>query len=287
MPSLAEGPLHHRLRRRSPSPCRGGFLVPLVSGLYYELHGPAGAPMVILSTGLGGSGHYWRPNLDALARDHQIVLYDHRGTGRSARELDGPVTVSAWADDLLLLIDELGVPKASVIGHAAGGVAGLALALQAPERLDKLVVVNGWSKADPHFLRCFAARLHLLRDSGVAAYVQAQPIFLYPAGWISRHTVEIDAEAEGHIAHFPALATVESRIAALAAFDIDARLGEIGVPVLALASADDMLVPAFCSERLASGIRSAQCVTMAWGGHACNVTDPDGFAAPVLEFLRS
>jgi aminoacrylate hydrolase len=261
--------------------------MPHVSGLYYETHGPAGAPVVILSPGLGGSGRYWRPNLDALARDYRVVLYDHRGTGRSAHELDGPVTVSAWADDLLLLIDELGVAKASVIGHAAGGVAGLALALKAPDRLDRLIVVNGWAKADPHFLRCFAARLHLLRDSGVAAYVQAQPIFLYPAGWISRHTAEIDAEAEGHIAHFPAQATVEARIAALAAFDVDARLGEIGVPTLALASADDMLVPAFCSERLAEGIKGAKLATMAWGGHACNVTDPDGFAALVLEYLRS
>lgn len=261
--------------------------MPLVSGLYYELHGPAGAPVVILSPGLGGSGNYWRPNLEALARDHQVVLYDHRGTGRSERKLDGPVTVSAWADDLLILINALGIPKASVIGHAAGGVTGLALALQAPDRLDKLVVVNGWSRADPHFLRCFSTRLHLLRDSGVAAYVQAQPIFLYPAAWISHHTAAIDAEAEGHIAHFPALETVESRIAALAAFDVDAWLSEIGVPTLALASADDMLVPAFCSERLASGIAGAKLATMAWGGHACNVTDPDGFAVPVLEFLRS
>ena len=261
--------------------------MPLVSGLYYETHGPAGAPVLILSPGLGGSGNYWRPNLDALARDHQVVLYDHRGTGRSDRMLEGPVTVSAWADDLLILIDALDVPKASVIGHAAGGVAGLALALQAPDRLDRLVVVNGWSKADPHFLRCFAARLHLLRDSGVAAYVQAQPIFLYPAGWISRHTAEIDAEAEGHVAHFPALETVERRIAALAAFDVDARLGEIAVPTLALAAADDMLVPAFCSAHLASHIHGATLATMAWGGHACNVTDPEGFAALVLEYLRS
>lgn len=259
--------------------------MPLISGLYYETHGPVGAPVVILSPGLGGSGHYWQPNLAALTRDHQVILYDHRGTGRSDRALTDPVTVAAWADDLLLLIDALGAPKASVIGHAAGGVAGLALALKAPERLDKLVVVNGWSRADPHFLRCFAARLHLLRDSGVAAYVAAQPIFLYPAAWISRHSTAIDAEAEGHVAHFPDIATVERRIAALAAFDVDARLGEIAVPTLALASADDMLVPAFCSERLASGIPGARLATMAWGGHACNVTDPDGFASHVIDFL--
>ncbi len=261
--------------------------MPLADGLYYEEHGWAEGPPLILSPGLGGSGNYWRPNLDALGRDHRVILYDHRGTGRSEHKLEEPITVSAWADDLLLLMDTIGAEKASVIGHAAGGVAGLALALKAPERLGKLVVVNGWSRPDPHFRRCFEARLHLLRDSGIAAYVHAQPIFLYPAAWISRHSAALDAEAEGHVAHFPPVKTVERRIAALRAFDIDAQLGEIAVPTLALAAADDMLVPAFCSERLASQIPGTTLATMAWGGHACNVTDPEGFAALVLDYLRS
>jgi len=261
--------------------------MPLASGLYYELHGQAGAPALILSPGLGGSGHYWKPNIDALGREYQVVLYDHRGTGRSEHKLEEAVTVGHWADDLVMLIDALGVEKASLIGHAAGGVAGLVLALKARERLDKLIVVNGWSKPDPHFRRCFEARLHLLRDSGVAAYVHAQPIFLYPAGWISKHTAQIDAEAEGHVAHFPPIKTVERRISALRAFDIDNRLGEIAVSTLALAAADDMLVPAFCSERLAAQIPGAKLATMAWGGHACNVTDPEGFATLVLDFLGS
>jgi len=261
--------------------------MPLASGLYYEEHGWAEGPALILSPGLGGSGGYWRPNLDALGRDYRVITYDHRGTGRSEHKLEEAVTVSHWADDLLRLIDVIGAERASVIGHAAGGLAGLVLAQKAPERMDRLIVVNGWSRPDPHFRRCFEARLHLLRDSGVAAYVRAQPIFLYPAAWSSRHSAELDAEAEGHVAHFPPVKTVERRISALRAFDIDAQLGEIEVPVLAIAAADDMLIPAFCSERLASRIPGAKLATMAWGGHACNVTDPEGFAALALDYLRS
>lgn len=261
--------------------------MPIAAGLYYELHGREGAPPLILSPGLGGSGEYWRPNLDALGRDHQLVLYDHRGTGRSERMLEGPVTVAAWGRDIRILIDAIGADRASVIGHAAGGVAGLALAIEAPQRLDKLIIVNGWSRPDPHFARCFDARLQLLHDSGVAAYVAAQPIFLYPAEWSSRHSARIDAEAQGHIVHFPATSTVERRVAALREFDVDAELGAVTVPTLALAAADDMLVPAFCSERLAERIPRATLATMAWGGHACNVTDPDRFAAIVLDYLRN
>src|SRR5690606_5956662 len=119
---------------------------------------------------------------------------------RSDRALPDVVTVEQFADDMLLLMEALGWPRANIVGHAAGGVAGLSLALRAPERLDRLVVVNGWAKADPHFLRCFEARLSLLRHAGVEAFLRAQPIFLYPAGWISAHSAELDAELPHQLA---------------------------------------------------------------------------------------
>lgn len=259
--------------------------MPEIAGLHYEEHGRSDAPPLILSSGLGGSAGYWTPNLARLGEAHRLIAYDHRGTGRSDPALPDPITVAAFADDIVALMDGLDIAKASIVGHAAGGAAGLALALKAPERLDKLVVVNGWASPDPHFARCFETRLALLRDSGVRAYLHAQPIFLYPAGWIADNDARLAAEEDAQFSHFPAAATVEARIAALRAFDIALLLGEIAVPVLALAAADDMLVPAANSRVLAAGIPRARSATMAWGGHACNVTDPARFAALVLDFL--
>jgi aminoacrylate hydrolase len=152
----------------------------VIAGLHFEEHGPAGAPPVILSAGLGGTGGYWRPNLAALAAGHRVVLYDHRGTGRSDRALPAGLQVEDMADDVVALMDGLGLDRAHFVGHAAGGLIGLQLAVQAPQRLRSLVVVNGWSRLDPHFARCFEARLALLRDTGPRAYLRAQPIFLYP-----------------------------------------------------------------------------------------------------------
>jgi aminoacrylate hydrolase len=257
----------------------------LIDGLHWEEHG-AGPPL-ILSAGLGGSGSYWLPNLPALAEHHRVILYDHRGTGRSDRALPEVVTVEQMGDDILALIDGLGLERAAVMGHAAGGVAGLALALKSPERIDRLVVVNGWTSPDPHFLRCFDARLALLRNSGAEAYLRAQPIFLFPANWISQHSAELDAELPQQLANFAGAVTYEKRIAALAAFDIADRLAEIRTPTLALAAADDMLVPSNRSRQLAEGIGGARLATMDWGGHACNVTDPATFNRTVLDFLRS
>lgn len=261
--------------------------MPLAGGLYYEAHGPADAPPLILSAGLGGSGSYWAPNLPALAEHFRVILYDHRGTGRSDRALPDQVTVDDLADDILDLMDALGIEQAHVAGHAAGGVAGLALARKAPARLDRLVVVNGWIKADPHFLRCFEARLALLRHVGAEAYLRAQPIFLFPAAWISEHTAELDAELSHQIAAFPGRETMEKRIAALAAFDATDWIGALDMPILALCAYDDMLVPWTCSRDLAEANPRIERAGMEFGGHACNVIYPDDFDRIVIDFLRS
>lgn len=257
----------------------------MIAGIHHETHGPADAECLILSAGLGGSGAYWAPNLAALADRYRVIAYDHRGTGRSDRALRSPESVERMAEDVLALMDGLGIGRAHFLGHAAGAAIGLALALAAPDRLSGLILVNGWSRPDPHFARCFDTRLALLRDSGPAAWVHAQPIFLYPASWASANAERLDAEEKVHLSHFPGPASVESRVAALRAFDIDERLGEIAVPVLALAAKDDVLVPPSCSERLTDRIKHATLQGMDWGGHACNVTDPDTFNRIVLGWL--
>jgi aminoacrylate hydrolase len=255
-------------------------------GLWYELvPGPAGAATVLMSSGLGGSANFWTPQMEALKRRFSVLLYDHRGTGRSARELTDPHSVDAMAADMRLVMDAAKVKQVHIVGHAAGGLAGLSLALKSPKRVGKLVVVNGWSRPDPHIARCFEARVALLKKSGKRAYVRAQPIFLYPAAWISENTARLDAEEEHMVKGFPSVDVMLERIEALLAFDIDAKLPKITAPVLVSASADDMLVPVTCSKRLAGRLPNATLDITPWGGHAMSVTDPDVFNSTLVEFL--
>jgi aminoacrylate hydrolase len=259
--------------------------MPHAAGLWYEWFGPDEGEVLILSPGLGGTGSYWEPNVEALSKHYRLLLYDHRGTGRSDRALPETVGVEDMAEDILALMDALGVERANLMGHAAGGVAGLALALKAPHRLHRLIVVNGWAKPDPHFLRCFKARLALLRAGGPEAYLRAQPVFLFPADWSSEHDARLEAELAGQLASFQGRENLEKRIAALAAFDISDRLGEIEMPVLLISAKDDMLVPSRAAEALYEGIVDAGLATVDFGGHACNVTDPGAFNAFILSWL--
>ena len=261
--------------------------MPTAGGLHYELHGPPDAPPVLLSPGLGGSARYWAPNLAALAKHHRVIVYDHRGTGLSGRTVPGDLTLEALARDMVGLLDALDIAAVTLIGHAIGGMAGLALALAQPERLARLVVINGWAKLDPHTARCFDTRLALLRDSGPRAYLHAQPLFLYPAQWISDHHAALQDEEEVLLAQFPGAEMVQRRVAAARRFDVAKRLGEIQVPTLIVVSEDDMLVPPAQSERLAAGINDAQLARMATGGHACNITRAEHFNMWLRDWLDS
>nr|WP_293372778.1 pyrimidine utilization protein D [Nevskia sp.] len=261
--------------------------MPIAAGLHYQEQGPGDAPPLILSAGLGGAGGYWTPNLPALAESYRVIAYDHRGTGKSDPALSDPVTIAAMAQDVVALMDAIGIGRACFMGHALGGLIGLELARLAPARLDKLIVVNGWAVTDPYTRRCFDARLHILASGGPKAYLDAQPIFLFPAPWISENGERLARETEAHLAHFQGEETLKKRIAAIAAFDARSWVGALTTPTLALASRDDMLVPWTASERLAAANDHVSLSLMDGGGHACNLTDPAQFNRIVLDFLRS
>ncbi|CCW16493.1 Possible hydrolase or acyltransferase RutD in novel pyrimidine catabolism pathway [Sphingobium indicum BiD32] len=255
------------------------------AGLYYETYGSADAPPLILSSGLGGSAGYWAPNIPALAEHFRVIAYDHRGTGRSNRALPEAITVEDMASDVTLLWDALGIERAHVIGHALGGAIGIETAIRTG-RVDRLVVINGWRSLSPHTRRCFTARLALLHGAGERAFLEAQPLFLYPPDWIATRDGELTADLAHHLAAFPGVETTARRIAAVQAYAPDpAGLAALD-NLLVIATRDDFLVPFATALDLAAPVGHAKIATFDWGGHACNVTDPDAFNRLVIEYLR-
>ncbi|MCM2129453.1 pyrimidine utilization protein D [Larsenimonas rhizosphaerae] len=255
--------------------------------MHYELQGcqSPDAPTILLSSGLGGAGSFWAPQLDALARTHRVLIYDHLGTGQSPAALPAGYRIEDMAREALALLDRLEIDQVDVMGHALGGLVGLQMALMAPARLNRLIVINAWSCLDVQSARCFHVRRALLRDSGVEAYLHAQPLFLYPADWLSNHHTQLLAEEAHALAHFPGKDNVMARIEALSVFDIDARLGDIVTPTLVIASRDDLLVPYMRSQRLAEGLPNARQVMFDYGGHGLTVTVPDAFNTLITQYL--
>jgi aminoacrylate hydrolase len=254
--------------------------------LAYECIGPEGAPVLLLSAGLGGLAAYWTPQLDAYAADHRVILLDHRGTGRNRDDLPDGLTIADMADDALSVLDELGVTRCRFVGHAIGALIGFTMELARPGLIERMVAVNAWARTNPHTVRCFRVRLDLLDHVGVEAFVRAQPIFLLPANWMAAHPDRVAADEAAAIAHFAGADTVKRRIGAALPFDIEASLSQITMPVLVVAARDDVLVPSDCSVALADGLPGGVLAMQAYGGHACNVTEVAAFNALTVPFLR-
>ena len=254
----------------------------MAGGLHYEWYGDDGLPVVVLSSGLGGLCSYWEPNVLALAEDYRVLTYDQRGTGASTGEAQ--TSIDAMATDVAALLDDLGIDEpVGFVGHALGGLIGLQLAMAYPDKLQRLMVINGWASLDPHTRRCFDVREGMLRLDP-ALHRRAQPLFLYPPAWISEHDDELRA-AEAEPA--PHAATMLARLAAVTAWNPGAyKLGTIMIPVMCLGVDDDLLVPAGNAEALAGLLGRGKHSSLATGGHAVNVTRPDEFALRVKDWLR-
>ena len=113
--------------------------------LYYETHG-AGRPLIMLHGGLM-SGEMFGPVIGELAANHQVILPDLQGHGRTA-DIDRPIDIRMMADDIAALIDHLGLDKPDVVGYSLGGGVAFFTASKYPERVRKLVMASAHIRQD-------------------------------------------------------------------------------------------------------------------------------------------
>ncbi len=235
------------------------------AGLYYETHG-AGPPLFLVP-GLGGDGRFWEPNVAELARSFTVIVHDHRGTARSTLSKI-TYSVGQMADDALQLIEGLGYDKVHWCGHSTGGAMGQALAIDRPDRIDRLVLSSTWAKTDAFFRRLFEVRSLMLRELGPAAYLKASALALNMPSWVRDHDADLlAAEAKANeTIPFPEI--VLSRIAAIVAHDRRAELQKVRAPTLAICARDDTVTPLYFTEELVRLIPGARAYVLADGGHA-------------------
>lgn len=252
--------------------------------LYYEERGDG--PPLLLVPGLSGLGAFWSHQVADLARDFRVIVHDHRGTGQSTPSRIR-YSVDQMTEDVLRLMDGLGLEAAHVAGHSTGGAIGQTLVQDHPARVRSLVLSATWAGPDAFFRRAFAVRKEVLLRLGSEWYQQLSSLFLYPPAWISANDSVLAAQEAAAAASPTPAEIVASRIDAIVRFDRRARLGEIRAPTLVVVADDDAVTPRAYSEELAAGIPGARLVVLPDGGHFVPRVRPDLYTRAVGDFLRA
>ena len=252
--------------------------------LHYLDLNTSGHTAAVLLHGLGASGSSWRLQFPAFEKaGYKLIVPDLRGFGQSP--YPGHTTIAEMAGDVLQLLDHLQIEKAHVVGISLGGTVALQFALDAPDRVHKLVLVNTFAHLRPKNLGVWGYmlwRLFLVHTIGMETQgkVVAQRIFPHPGQEVFRQELmeQIQqADPRGY----------RATMRALGQFNVNARLGEIHCPTLILTSEHDTTVPAETQRALAGGITGARQILFPEGGHALSVDQAEGFNTTVLRFLNN
>lgn len=252
----------------------------------------ADAEYLVLSSGLGGHGAFWQPQIEFFQKHFHVFIYDQEGCHADSPLLKYDYTMEDLALQLFNFIQEAGIEKFHFIGHALGGFIGAELARiirYTDISILSLTILNGWESLDPHTQKCFQTRMTLLKHVGVQAYVEAQALFLYPPAWISKNMDELKKQEQKQIQNFLPVSNVFSRLKALMEFELfDENLMVLKkIPVYLIANKDDFLVPYHQSQALANTIPNAVLHLLERGGHAATVTETEAMNQLMLSLIQS
>ena len=241
--------------------------------LYYEVHGAGHQPTILLTHGYSATSQMWKGQVDALSRDHRLVIWDMRGHGQSDSP-DDPALYSepATVADMAALLDEVGAKSAIIGGLSLGGYMSLAFHRVHPERTDALLIIDtgpgykndeareGWNRTSLKTAERYETEGLKVLETGSAERRQAQ----------HKSARGLALAARGMLTQRDA--------------GVIASLPDIRVPSIVVVGSQDTPFLA-ASDYMASKIPGARKDVIDGAGHAANIDRPEAFNAAILAFL--
>ncbi|MBE2316723.1 3-oxoadipate enol-lactonase [Solirubrobacter sp. CPCC 204708] len=246
---------------------------------YHRVTGPEDAPVLVLSNSLGATLKMWDPQARALARKFRLVRYDTRGHGRSDTP-PGPYSIDDAGRDVLDLLDHLQVERAHFAGLSLGGMTGIWLGINAPERVDRLVLLCTSPKMGPADL--WIDRAKTVRENGTEAIVDGTFERWFTADYRAGHDLTpwremfVGVDDEGYA----------SCCGIIEKMDQTDGLPHVKAPTLVIAGAQDPATPPDDHGAVIAGaIPHARLEVVDPGAHLLNVERPDVVTDLIREHL--
>jgi pimeloyl-ACP methyl ester carboxylesterase len=250
--------------------------------VYYEIFGH-GPPLVLLHS-LSTNRYVWANQLFAFARDHRVLVVDHRGHGLS----DAPATgyaIAEMAADLVAVLDHAAVDRAVLVGSSAGGMIAVQAALDAPARVRAMMLVscatNLAPAIPPEVLRAYEARFEQAFDYMIGGAISART---------KRDRPEVGAfladvyRVKGSFSREVFLECIRDP-AGVFNWNVAERLNEIRLPALVISGQEDRAVPIEATAFLARELHAEHRVVPDVGHHY-QLESPADFNADLRAFLN-
>jgi pimeloyl-ACP methyl ester carboxylesterase len=229
--------------------------------MYYEIHGD-GAPLILLHGGLGSTAS-WKEQIPELSRQYKVIAADSRGHGRSTFT-EQRISYALMTSDVVALMDYLGIEKAHVLGWSDGGIIGLELAIEHPERVNKVIAFG--ANYHPTGVRADVGDNQKINEYIEAAAKDYQRLSPDPTRW------------DAFLENIGQMWASEPNFTA-------GQLGSISVPVLILDGDNDEFVYTEHTREMARLIPTATLTFIPGTGHFAVWEKPGEINRVVLEFL--
>jgi 3-oxoadipate enol-lactonase len=247
---------------------------------FHTITGPEDAPVLVLSNSLGATLEMWDPQAEKLAQHFRLVRYDTRGHGGSETP-PGPYSIDDAGNDVVELLDHLDVRRAHIAGLSLGGMTAMWLAINAPERVDKLILLCTSPQLGP--AQGWVDRAKTVREQGTKAIVDATLERWFTERYRAQHDVSairemfVNIDDEGY-------ANCCSIIEHL---DLVPNLDGISASTLIIAGAQDPSTPPDQhAQRIVDGVPDSRLEILDPGAHLINVERPDAVTQLILEHLE-
>lgn len=247
--------------------------------LHYELDGDPKSPVLMLCNSLGTTLEMWAPQMPAFLSHFRVLRYDTRGHGRS-EVTPGEYSIAQLGADAVALLDHLGIERVCFCGLSMGGMTGMWLGVQHPERIWRLVLANTGAKVGDASV--WAARFEAVRTGGMAAITPGvldrwfTPRYqrLSPGEVNKVRAMLLATSPDGYVANGAAVRDMDQR----------PSLAKITVPTLVIAGTYDGSTPPELGRAAAAAIDGASYVELD-AAHLSNWEQAGAFTSAVLSFV--
>jgi 3-oxoadipate enol-lactonase len=241
-----------------------------------------------LIMGYGSNSGHWFAIRDRLAKQHRLIIFDNRGTGRSDKP-DIPYTAEMMIGDIVGLLDATGIDSTNVFGVSMGGMIAQEFALNYPDRL-KSLVLGCTSCGGPNAVKSTLEATAFLFDPERAKLTDEEKAYstvpwLWTQEFIDKNPEAVKRYVATTMGHPTPLYAYICQANFILTFNSYDHLPEINAPTLVMCGAQDRLIPHENSLILASGIPNSELVILENAGHGFISDLAEESNNIILEFL--